>query len=142
LNVCVDTSFLASLYSVEVHSPKAWLRMAHKPTVWVTQLNRAEMVHAFYNQIFRSKITSAEARLAWSHFTDDCKQGVWSLVDSPDIMWETCVDLGRRYGATIGVRTLDSLHVACALDLKAQKFWTFDKRQARLAEAVGLDTSA
>jgi len=115
--------------------------MAHRPTVWVTQLNRAEMVHAFYNQIFRSKITTAEARLAWNHFADDCKQGVWSLVNSPDMMWETCVDLGRRYGATIGVGTLDSLHVSCALELKAQKFWTFDERQARLAEAVGLDTT-
>jgi predicted nucleic acid-binding protein len=40
------------------------------------------------------------------------------------------------------VRTLDSLHVACALELKAERFWTFDERQARLAEAVGLDTSA
>lgn len=100
------------------------------------------MVHAFYNQIFRSKITNAEARLAWNHFTDDCKHGVWSLVDSSDMMWETCVDLGLRYGASLGVRTLDSLHVACALELKAQKFWTFDERQARLAEAVGLDTAA
>jgi predicted nucleic acid-binding protein len=115
--------------------------MAQRPTVWVTQLNRAEMVHAFHNQIFRSKITTAEARLAWNNFTDDCKQGVWSLVDSPDMMWETCVDLGRRYGATIGVRTLDSLHVAFALELKAQKFWTFNARQAKLAEAVGLDTN-
>jgi predicted nucleic acid-binding protein len=40
------------------------------------------------------------------------------------------------------VRTLDSLHVACALELKAERFWTFDDRQARLAEVVGLDTSA
>jgi predicted nucleic acid-binding protein len=40
------------------------------------------------------------------------------------------------------VRTLDSLHVACALELKAERFWTFDDRQARLAEAVGLNLSA
>jgi predicted nucleic acid-binding protein len=40
------------------------------------------------------------------------------------------------------VRTLDSLHVACALELKAERFWTFDDRQVRLAEAVGLDTTA
>jgi hypothetical protein len=31
--------------------------------------------------------------------------------------------------------------VACALELKAEKFRTFDERQARLAEAVGLDTT-
>jgi len=116
--------------------------MAHRPTVWVTQLNRAEMAHTFHNQVFRSKLTIAEARLAWTHFIDDFEQGVWRLVDSPDMVWDTCVDLGRRYGGTLGVRTLDSLHVACALELKARKFWTFDGRQARLAEAVGLDTTA
>jgi predicted nucleic acid-binding protein len=116
--------------------------MAHKPTVWVTQLNCAEMEHAFYNQVFRSRITTAEAKLALSHFTGDCTQGVWSLVNSPDVVWGNCIDLGRSYGATLGVRTLDSLHVACALELKAQKFWTFDQRQAKLAEAAGLDTTA
>jgi predicted nucleic acid-binding protein len=36
------------------------------------------------------------------------------------------------------VRTLDSLHVACALQLKAEQFWTFDERQAKLAKAEGL----
>jgi len=47
----------------------------------------------------------------------------------------------RGVMATLGVRTLDSLHVACALELKAERFWTFDERQARLAEAVGLNTN-
>ena len=50
--------------------------------------------------------------------------------------------LAEMHGSTLGARTLDSLHVACALELNAQKFWTFDDRQAKLAEAVGLDTSA
>jgi len=27
------------------------------------------------------------------------------------------------------------------MELRAQTFWTFDDRQARLAEAVGLDTN-
>jgi len=42
--------------------------------------------------------------------------------------------------STLGVRTLDSLHVACALEKKAKRFWTFDERHAKLAEAVGLST--
>jgi predicted nucleic acid-binding protein len=56
--------------------------------------------------------------------------------------WDTSIALARKYGPSIGVRTLDSLHVACALELKAQRFWTFDERQARLAKAVGLKTGA
>jgi predicted nucleic acid-binding protein len=67
---------------------------------------------------------------------------VWSAVEFPTQAWQTCDDLARRHGPVLGVRTLDSLHVACALELKADRFWTFDERQARLAEAVGLDTKA
>jgi predicted nucleic acid-binding protein len=38
------------------------------------------------------------------------------------------------------VGTLDTLHVASALELGAERFWTFDERQAKLARAVGLKT--
>ncbi len=49
--------------------------------------------------------------------------------------------LARTYVAKLGTRTLDSLHVAAALELKAERFWTFDERQAKLAKAVGLKVS-
>jgi len=59
----------------------------------------------------------------------------------PDSAFDRSIDVARRFGPSLGTRTLDSLHVACALELKAEKFWTFDERQAKLAEAVGLDTN-
>jgi len=59
----------------------------------------------------------------------------------PENAFELCADLARRYGPKLGTRTLDSLHVATALELKAEQFWTFDQRQAKLAKAVGLKTS-
>ena len=53
-------------------------------------------------------------------------------VDFPSRAWETAIELARKHGPErLGVRTLDSLHVACALELKAERFWTFDERQAR-----------
>jgi len=49
--------------------------------------------------------------------------------------------MARRHGARLGMRTLDSLHVAAALELGAKSFWTFDERQAKLAAATALQTS-
>ena len=40
-----------------------------------------------------------------------------------------------------GCRTLDILHVACALQIKPDLFVTFDSRQQQLAEEAGLATS-
>jgi len=59
----------------------------------------------------------------------------------PEDAFDRCTELARRYGPKFGTRTLDSLHVACALELKAEQFWTFDQRQAKLAKAAGLKTS-
>ena len=58
----------------------------------------------------------------------------------PDKGYDLCVQLGRTHGPKLGVRALDSLHVACALELKAERFWTFDERQSKLAKAEGLRT--
>ena len=116
--------------------------MSAAPGVLVTPLNRAEFAHALYQQVFRGRFSTAEARQAWNNFQRDCSSGVWIPASLPERLWETSIQLAEMHGATLGVRTLDSLHVACALELKAERFWTFDERQARLAEAVGLDTSA
>jgi len=49
--------------------------------------------------------------------------------------------LGREM-PQLGRRTLDLLHVACALEIGASAFLTFDKRQASLAKRAGLATPA
>src|SRR5580698_3709940 len=115
--------------------------MNHHPSVWITHLSRAEMANAVSRYAFRGHLSSAEAQKHWDEFEYDCKTGVWIHAELPGQIWETSIDLARKYGPALGVRTLDSLHVACALGLRAQRFWTFDDRQARLAEAVGLDTT-
>jgi predicted nucleic acid-binding protein len=116
--------------------------MAGSSSVWLTEFNRAELANAIFQQVFLKRLTVADAAQVWSDFKRDYANGVWTGVEFPYSAWETTIDLARRYGPTLGVRTLDSLHVACALELRAERFWTFDERQARLAEAVGLDTRA
>ena len=67
--------------------------------------------------------------------------GRWISLSMPEDAFELCADLARRYGPKFGMRTVDTLHVACALELKAERFWTFDERRAKLAKAVGLKLS-
>jgi len=141
LTIYPDSSFIASLYLLDGHLPEARRRMGQQPVLWLTQFNRTELAHAVGQYVFRGTISSLEADKVWSNFQKDCRQGVWTPVNLPEQLWETSIDLGRRYGPILGVRTLDSLHVACALELRADKFWTFDERQAKLAEAVGLDVT-
>jgi predicted nucleic acid-binding protein len=140
--IYVDSSLLVSSYVDDAHSQEADRRMSTAPEAWLTPLNRAELAHALHQYVFRGQLSLAEIQHYWKTFEQDCAQGVWIAVKLPERIWETSIDLARRYGPALGVRTLDSLHVACALDLRAERFWTFDERQARLAEAVGLNTRA
>jgi predicted nucleic acid-binding protein len=142
LTIYADSSLLVSVYIQDAHSQEAVRRMGQAPSVWVTKLNRSEMANALFRHVFRGMLSASEAQQYWTEFQQDCTQGVWVPTDLPEGSWETSIDLARRYGPTLGLRTLDSLHVACALELKALRFWTFDERQARLAEAVGLDTTS
>jgi predicted nucleic acid-binding protein len=142
LKAYVDSSFLVSSYVTDARSPQADLRLALGCQILITPFNRAEFANAVHQQIFLHRFALIEAQRISAEFQRDCITGIWILADFPPRAWETCADLARSYGSSLGVRTLDSLHVACALELNAEKFWTFDDRQSKLAEAVGLDTKA
>jgi predicted nucleic acid-binding protein len=142
LTIYADSSVLVSNYAGDAHSAEADRRMSAAPAVWLTPFNRTEFANALYQQVFRGRFSAVEAKRAWNSFQQDCARGIWIPVSLPERIWESSILLAELHGPTLGVRTLDSLHVACALELKAERFWTFDERQARLAEAVGLDTSA
>jgi predicted nucleic acid-binding protein len=141
LTTYVDTSFLVSLYLEDAHSKTADQLLPGLTNCFLTPLHRAEWSQAIAQHAFRGAITESKAKEFHSLFEEDIKIAPWREVAMPDHAFEVCADLARRYGSKIGMRTLDTLHVACALELKAEKFWTFDERQAKLAKAQGLKTS-
>lgn len=110
--------------------------------IWLTPLHHAEIIHAMYAHVFWKKASLIEVERANANFQQSVASGIFRLTELPAKSFVRCMDLARSYGPSLGVRTLDSLHVASAVELGAEKFWTFDERQARLAEAVGLDARA
>jgi len=141
LIVYADSSFLIAVYLQDENSREAYNRMATHPAVPITPFGRAEVANGIYRQIFLKRTSAVNANAAWQNFELDCRSGLLQSTELPEATWIEVIELARRYCPTLGVRTLDSLHVACALTLKADKFWTFDERQAKLAEAVGLDVN-
>jgi predicted nucleic acid-binding protein len=139
LTIYADTSFFVSLYVKDTHSAAAdqLLRASERPPI--TPLHTAEWTHAIAQHVFRRQMTMAEADRLHRDFDDDCAARIWKTISVPETALGVCADLGRRYGPKLGIRTLDSLHVACALELNIQRFWSFDDRQRKLAKATGLD---
>jgi predicted nucleic acid-binding protein len=140
LTICIDSSFLVSGYITDSNSAESDRRRAGVPAIWITPLNRSEFAHSVYQHVFRGKMNLAEANQLWSLFEEDCARGLWISSSLPDSVWRISIELAHRHAPVFGGRTLDSLHVACAIELRADRFWTFDERQRQLAEVAGLNT--
>ncbi|MGA2858623.1 MAG: type II toxin-antitoxin system VapC family toxin [Candidatus Sulfotelmatobacter sp.] len=138
MNVYIDSSFLVSAYLEDIHSAAADELLRTQQSISLTPLHMAEWAHAVAQQVFRTRISLADAVQVEREFEADIHAGIWRQTPMPESVFTVCADLARRYGAKLGMRTLDTLHVACALELKADRFWTFDERQAKLAKAAGL----
>jgi predicted nucleic acid-binding protein len=104
----------------------------------LTPFHRAEWAHALAQHQFRGDLTLDAAQAFNAQFISDEAAGFFWAVVVPENAFDVCVELARRYGPRLAMRTLDSLHVACAVELKAERFWTFDERQAKLARTQGL----
>ena len=122
----------------DAHSSEARQRILTVPSFGLTHLHLADWAHALAQQEFWGNLTPDKARRIHADFLSDEASGVWHQMALPESAFEFCIHLARKHGAKLGVRTLDSLHVACAFELKAERFWTFDERQANLARAEGL----
>ena len=135
-----DTSFLVSLYGRDINSRTAIsLLKKHRPVFMVTPFGETEFTSIVFAVTARPKgWTLSEARALEENFAHDLQTGVWQWEDFAPETWARARELARRHAPTLGCRALDALHVASALTLAADDFYTFERDQAKLARAVGL----
>ena len=135
-----DTSFLVSLYGRDVNSRFAIsLFQEHWPLFLVTPFGETEFTSIVFAVTARPRgWTVSRAQTLEENFVHDLQTGVWRWEDFPPETWVRARELSRRHAPVLGCRALDALHVASALILAADDFYTFDHDQAKLARAVGL----
>jgi len=108
-------------------------------TLLVTHHGRTEIVNAICRVAFLGYLDASGLEEALADLSADFADG---RLRQADLLWRAALqraeELSREHTPKLGTRSLDVLHVACALELKLGRFLTFDNRQQRLAEAVGL----
>lgn len=136
---CVDASFLFSLYVLDVNSAaaSAKMRRAVLPLL-LADVGKIEILNAVGLRLFRKDLRPTEAKEVYGLFREDIEQGVVRIVPLPAAAYRQAKQIARTHTPLLGTRTLDVLHVAGALVLRADAFYTLDKKQARLATALGL----
>ena len=140
--VYVDPSGLARLYIHQDGSREmSFWRRRTGGTLAVTHHGRTEIINAICRAVFMGHLTEAAASEALGDFASDFEEG---RLRQAEILWRAALnraaELSQSHTPILGTRSLDVLHVACALELESRYFLTFDQRQEKLASAVGLKT--
>ena len=137
--IYLDTSAFLKLYVREQRSEfvQHCLESQDNP-VPMPDILRCEFVNALRLKVFWNELDDPTVDHLLTLFDDRLLRGQYAVVE---------IDSSRRiddfrdlsaHCRSLGCRTLDVLHVATALQLKPDRFITFDQRQRLLAVAAGL----
>jgi len=105
----------------------------------LTPLVELELRNALNRSVQRGRITAAQRDALWQDVEADIASGF--LVATPvdiDELHKKARQLSDRHTPTLGTRSLDLLHIAAALVLGAEEFFSFDERQRKAAASEGL----
>jgi predicted nucleic acid-binding protein len=140
LVIYLDTSAFIKLYLREDGSEAInQLVTAQDDPLPVWDMLEAELLNAFRLKVFWKELSQDEADTLTELFKSRKQKGHYHVPELNRIaMMETFNKL-TTHTAELGCRTLDILHVACALQLHPTPFATYDQRQRALAKRVGLE---
>ena len=141
MSVYADTSFVVSLYTLDANSVAAagYMHRARLPFL-ITPLGELELRNALHLRLFRRELEETEVRAAESLFQVDLAAGVFAMKPLPVAAFERAKKIAHIRTPELGTRTIDVLHVASALVLRANTFCTFDRQQRTLAKTEKLNT--
>jgi predicted nucleic acid-binding protein len=141
MSATADSSLIVALYLAEVDSARADAACAAlPPPILLTDWHRVEIANAFQRAVKNGRITSTQAAQLWQDFTDDVTAGRFQIVaiDHAAVLTRT-LTLTQKHTASTGRRSLDLIHIATALEIKAADFLSFDHRQRLAASDEGLN---
>ena len=135
-----DTGVLLKLYLPEPGADEAVAFVKASGNVPpLTLLHELEMRSALRQKFGRGEITGIECKGGLSQLAEDLNAGVHEKVA---VVWPevfaTAESLSSMHGVETLCRSLDTLHVALAIEFGEKEFCTFDQRQSHMASAAGI----
>ena len=137
----LDTGFALKRYVEEPNSAAATFALQpYSPPLLLTDILELEVINALHGKVFRREMTEAARDQCLADFQVDITAGFWKRRTlGPASLRLRVLDIAARHTPTLGTRTLDLIHVACALELGCTDFLSFDNRQRLAAQAEGLN---
>jgi predicted nucleic acid-binding protein len=139
-----DSSFTASLYALDRNTARAneIYRADGRRPLFFTEWQELELLNTLRLGLFRARQAGILAPYSVGNcrkrINEDLRNGILSRAK---LNWQACARrasaISEEFAEESGVVMLDIWHIACAIELKAAAFWTFDSDQEHLARASG-----
>ena len=136
----LDTSSLLKLYHSEEGSERLQeILSIDAEVIYLSEIAKIEFSSAIWKKIRQKDLTKEIGNAVISCFEEDSDKFKWIPLNSDVI--KSASDLLKKYGDD-GLRTLDSVQLACAVKLKNENcsFFTSDKLLQKLFEKENLNT--
>ena len=137
-SVFVDTSALVKFYYPEIGSEKVESQILNADKVYLCQLTPTELASALMKKVKDKTLDRVRQETIWNAFLDDLGSLQVELVPLTQRHSEKATQMIRAHGHKEGIRTLDSLQLVAALEVKEAKFLSSDKSLVALAAKIGL----
>ncbi|MCH2156498.1 MAG: type II toxin-antitoxin system VapC family toxin [Opitutales bacterium] len=140
MNIYYDTGLILKLYTQEPESDSVIRFITDKSApIPFLSIHKSECTAALHQKVFRREYLLADANRALSDIDEDQRKGILKpLSPEWEYTWNKTIELSCSHASQIGSRTLDTLHVAAALELGFREFASSDGRQKELARRTGL----
>lgn len=138
--IYLDTSAFLKLYVREADSDLVQeLVTRQKDPLPVWEFQQVEMINALHLKVFWKEISTDDASRLLALFDQRMRRGQYYCprIDRAELML-TFRSLAKLTPET-GCRTMDILHVACAMQISPERFISFDQRQQTLARKAKLN---
>ena len=135
----LDTSALAKRYLDEERSDEVDEFLGEQTLLLITPLVRTEMRSLFARRRRMKELDATLEMQLYSTFVDDIRQGYFIEHDVSARVFEGATNLIAQL-PSIGIRTLDALHLAAAQQLGADLLVTADATMRDAARELGLAT--
>jgi len=142
--IYADSSFTASFYAPDANSRRAMeiYQSDRRRPILMTAWQELELVNTLRLLAHRAR----KSRVATRSSIGNCRKTIAAdfnrgVVRRAEPHWPSCLrrasELSERFSEENGFVMLDIWHVALAIELGAEIFWTFDRDQEKLANLCG-----
>lgn len=139
-NIYFDSSLLVKLYHSEPGSRDATQLALSNRSISLSFIAEMELKNTLHALCGRKVFSPDKLLDALRCIEQDMENGrLQKLQVDPNAVEQLALKLSKEFTVSILSRSLDILHVASALVAREARFATCDQRQAKLAEAAGLD---